>query len=160
MEVPGPRPASDPLPRLEAKVRWLTALCTFLSLGFLALVAWQLVPRTTVVEAHAFVVRDAQWRRRAVLGLGHDGAPMLTLNSRAERSRFMVLARDGGETVIRLTDSADVQRARLVLEPDGKPALLLSGPDGRPRVAIAPVGEGLSGIRLLGPDLKTAWRAP
>lgn len=140
MNAPGPTALPDPVARLEARVRWLTALCSFLTLGLLALAAWQFAPRPRVVEANAFVLRDAQWRRRAELGLREDGSPMLRLNSAAGRERLMLFARESGEAVIRLTDTRDVFRARLALDAQGEPLLQLLGPDGRTRAALDPSG--------------------
>jgi len=151
---------SEILARLEARVRWLTALCSFLTLGLLALIAWQFVPRPKVIEANAFVLRDHDWRRRGELGLREDGSPMLRLNSAAGRERVMFSARDDGRTVLRFTDGKDVYRARLELDAGGQPLLQMSGPDGRTRVAIAPLGGSYSGLALIGDDQKTVWSAP
>lgn len=160
MNASGPTAPSEPIARLEARVRWLTALCSFLTLGLLALAAWQFAPRPRVVEANAFVLRDSQWRRRGELATRQDGSPMLRLNSVAGRERLMLFARESGEVVIRLSDSKDVYRARLALEQDGQPRLLLAGPDGRTRASVAPVGGAYSGLALYGEDHKEIWSAP
>ena len=153
-------PPVDALARLEARVRWLTALSSFLTLGLLALAAWQFAPRPKVVEAHAFVLRDQQWRRRGELGVRTDGAPMLRLNSVNGRERVMIAARDDGRALIRLSDARDVYRARLELDAQGAPLLLMSGSDTHTRVAMAPLGAPYGGVRLFGDDEKTAWSAP
>ena len=160
MNASGPTTPSDPIARLEARVRWLTALCSFLTLGLLALTAWQFAPRAKVVEAHAFVLRDQQWRRRGELGLREDGSPMLRLNDPAGRERVMISAREEGRTLLRLTDDHDVFRARLELGPKGDPLLLMSGANGKTRVTVAPLGAAYGGLRLIGDDQKTAWSAP
>jgi hypothetical protein len=160
MNAPGPTAPSEPLARLEARVRWLTALCSFLTLGLVALAAWQFAPRPKVVEANAFVLRDAQWHRRGELALREDGSPMLRLNNAAGRERLMMFARERGEVVIRLSDSEDVYRARLALEEGGQPRLLLAGPDGQTRASLAPVGGAYSGLALYGEDHKAIWTAP
>ncbi len=152
--------AIDSLARLEARVRWLTALCFLLTIGLLALVAWQFVPRARVVEANAFVLRDAQWRRRGALALREDGSPMLRLDNAAGRERVMISAREDGRTVIRLTDGHDVFRARFELDRSGHPVMLMSDADGKTRLTLAPLGAPYAGAQLLGSDGKPVWSAP
>jgi hypothetical protein len=159
MNAPG-SPSSDAIARLEARVRWLTSLSTFLTLGLVALAAWQFAPRAKVVEANAFVLRDTQWRKRGVLGLRLDGSPMLRLDSVNGRERVLIGARDDGRAVIRFSDGKDVFRARIELDAQGAPRLLMSGSDGSTRVAVAPLGSSSGGIRLFGDDEKAAWAAP
>jgi hypothetical protein len=159
MNAPEPAPAPEPLAHLEARVRWLTALCAFLTLGLLALVAWQFTPRPKVIEANAFVLRDHQWRRRGELGLREDGSPMLRLNGVTGQERMMISARDDGRGTIRLTDAAGVFRLRLAVDQQGRPFIALAGPDGRPRVAIA-AGEGNSTAALFDDAGRKLWSAP
>jgi hypothetical protein len=159
MNVSRPAPG-DPLARLEAQVRWLTALCSFLTLALLSLTVWQFVPRPKVVEANAFVLRDQQWRRRGELGLRADGSPLLRLNNAAGRERIMLSAREEGRTVLRLSDDHDVFRLRVELDPQGAPRLLMSADDGKPRVSLAPPGMPEGGVRLLGDSEKLLWSAP
>ncbi|HET9325975.1 MAG TPA: hypothetical protein VFQ05_04315 [Candidatus Eisenbacteria bacterium] len=126
------QPAADePLARLEARVRWLTALCAFLTLGLLSVAAWQFAPRPKVVEAHAFVLRDQQWRRRGEFSVREDGSPILRLNSAKGRERVVLSVREGGRTMVRLTDSQDVFRARLELDAQGAPLLSMSDARGK-----------------------------
>jgi len=161
MKAPGPASLSDPLARLEARVRWLTTLCSFLTLGLIALAAWQFAPRDKVVEAHAFVLRDREWNRRGELGLREDGSPMLRLNNAAGRERVMLFARDNGQVALRLSDNEEEYRARLALEQGtGQPYLQLAGPDGHSRVTLGPVGTEHSGIHVFDDAGKSAWSAP
>jgi hypothetical protein len=160
MNAAGPNPLSDPFARLEARVRWLTALCSFLTLGLVALVLWQFAPRPKVVEANTFVLRDHQWRRRGELGLREDGSPILRLNSPAGRARLVLFARDDGQTVIRMFDAQNVGRALLALDQKGQPYVLLAGTDGRSRVALGPAGGAYAGLTLYGDDRKEIWSAP
>jgi hypothetical protein len=151
----------DSLARLEARVRWLTALCTFLTLALVALAAWQFAPRPKVVEANAFILRDREWRPRGELGFRDDGAPMLRLNNAAGRERVMLFARENGQAMLRLTDAKDVYRARLALDDQGgQPFLLMAGPDGRSRVAIGPAGGAYAGFTLFDDQGKARWSAP
>ena len=152
--------ALDPLARLEARVRWLTALCAFLTLGLLSLAVWQFVPRPKVIEAHAFVLRDQQWRRRAELSVRADGSPILRLNSATGRERITLSAREGGRTMLRLSDDHDIFRARLELGAQGSPLLLMSDADGAARVIMAPPGAPDGGMRLIGDQKRLLWTAP
>jgi hypothetical protein len=149
----------EPLARLEARMRWLTALCAFLTVGLLTLVAWQFTPRPKVIEANAFVLRDHQWKRRGELGLREDGSPMLRLNGVTGQERLMISARDDGRGTIRLTDPSGVFRLRLALDAQGQPFIALAGPDGRPRVAIA-AGTGNSTAALFDDAGRKLWSVP
>lgn len=161
MNAPGSAAPGEPLARLEARVRWLTTLCSFLTLGLVALAAWQFAPRAKVVEAHSFVLRDREWNRRGELGLREDGSPMLRLNNSGGRERVMLFARDNGQVVLRFSDPEDTYRARLMLEADGgHPLLMLAGPDGHSRVTVGPMGTAYSGIDLFDDEGKTLWSAP
>ena len=161
MTPPGTDSPSDPLARLEARVRWLTTLCSFLTLGLVALAAWQFAPRAKVVEANAFVLRDHDWNRRGELGLREDGSPMLRLNNAAGRERIMLFARENGQAVLRFSDKSEEYRARFALEEDsGNPYLMMAGPDGHSRVTLGPVGTGHSGVNVFDDQGKTLWAAP
>jgi hypothetical protein len=144
---------------LEARVRWLTAVSTFLTVVVVALLVWQFLPRNRVVEAHRFVLRDAQWRRRAEIGLRDDGSAMLRLNNSDQRARIMMFVRDDGTAKLRFTDSSGVHRAELALGADGLPLLLFADSGGRSRVVVGTPG-GSAAITLRGPDQKTVWAAP
>lgn len=144
---------------LEARVRWLTAVSTFLTVVVVALLVWQFFPRNRVVEAHGFVLRDAQWRRRAEIGLRDDGSAMLRLNNSDQRARLMMFVRDDGTAKVRLTDSSGVHRAELALGADGMPQLMLANAEGRSQVVVGTPG-GSAGITLRGPDQRTVWAAP
>jgi hypothetical protein len=129
MNVSGPAPA-DPLSRLEARVRWLTAMCAFLTLALLALTVWQFIPRPKVIEANAFVLRDQQWVRRGEMVVRRDGSPLLRLNNAQGRERIMLSARDDGRAELRLSDGRGVFRVRLELDAQSAPRLLMSAEDG------------------------------
>src|SRR5262245_48782254 len=123
MNAPGPIHPSDPLARLEARVRWLTAMCAFLTLGLLAVMAWQFAPRPKRLEANAFVLRDAQWRRVGEFGLREDGSPMFRLNNVDGRERVMISVRESGKTVLRLTVQHDFYPSRPELGGQATPPL-------------------------------------
>ena len=147
---------SDVLARLEARVRWLGALTTFLSLGFVGLLVWEFYPRTPVLEARRFVLRDDQWRRRAELGFRDDGAPSLKLMSLDGRTRAAFdLPRDAG--VLRMND-AHGERLRLGLRSDGTPALTLVREDGKPGVTASADEDGVPVLRVE-KDGRLVWQS-
>ncbi len=156
---PTPPAATDAIARLEARVRWLAALATFLSIGFAALLAWQFIPRPRELEVHRFVLRDSQWRRRAELGFRDDGSPALKLYDVQERTRVALFLPDDGAGTLRLSDRSGRDRARLGLRSDGSPVMVLTGPDGLPGVQAGTDSVGHPEVALT--DLgKRVWKAP
>jgi len=149
----------DPIARLEARVRWLTALSTFLSIAFLVLLAWEFVPRPQVLEAHEFVLRDAQWQRRAEFGFRDDGSPGIKLFNEQGRTRVALYLPADGAATLKLADPSGVDRARLALRPDGSPALMLGRADGTTSV-IASADEGGRPRIQMNLDGKPVWLAP
>ena len=149
---------SDSLAQLEARVRWLTALVTFLSLGFVGLLVWEFFPRQPVVEARRFVLRDDEWRRRAELGFRDDGSPTLRLlNPEGKTRATLYLPSDGGGT-LRLSDTRGSERVRLGLRSDGTPALALLREDGEPGVTASGDEDGAPALRLENAG-KVVWEA-
>ena len=148
---------SDALARLEARVRWLGALTTFLSLGFVGLLVWEFFPRTPVLEGRRFVLRDDEWRRRAELGFRDDGSPALRLLGPDGRTRASFnLSSDGGGA-LRLDDTQGTDRVRLSLRADGSPALMLMDEKGRP-VVTASAGEGEAPVLRLESEGRVVWQ--
>jgi len=149
---------SDVLTRLEARVRWLGALTTFLSLGFVGLLVWEFFPRAPVLEGRRFVLRDEDWRRRAELGFRDDGSPALRLLNPDGRTRASFnLSSDGGGA-LRLEDSQGTDRVRLGMRADGTPALTLMGENGKPAVTASADEGGVPVLRLEN-DGRVVWRA-
>ena len=124
---------ADPIARLESRVRWLTALCAFLSVGFAALLAWQFYPRESVLEANRFVLRDDLWRIRADLGFRGDGAPTLRLFNESGQTRVALALPDDHSGSLRITDREGADRVRIGVKSDGTPLVYLLGEDGRMR---------------------------
>jgi hypothetical protein len=122
--------ATDPLARLEERVRWLTALCAFLTVGFVALLAWQFYPRPSVLEANRFVLRDDLYRRRGELALRGDGAPSLRLYNPEGKTRLSLALPDDGSGSLWISDAEGKDRARFGLRADGSPMIVLVGANG------------------------------
>lgn len=151
--------AVDPIARLEARVRWLTALCLFLSVGFAGLLAWQFYPRESVIEAHRFTLRDDLWRRRADLGFRSDGAPSLRLYNESGQTRVALALADDHSSSLWLADRRGEDRTRLGVKSDGTPFVEVIGPDDASsiRVEAKPSGRAEIVVDRAGAD---RWRAP
>ena len=132
------RTVMDPIARLEARVRWLTALCLFLSVGFAGLLAWTFFPRTSVVEANRITLRDDLWRRRADLGFRSDGAPALRLYNSSGQTRVSLALADDYSSSLWLADENGEDRARIDVKANGTPVLRLVRRDGAAEIRIEP----------------------
>lgn len=146
--TPLPSGSSETLARLEARVRWLGALTTFLSLGFVGLLAWEFFPRTSLVEAHRFVLRDPEWRRRAELGFREDGSPGLKLFDPSGRTRASFYLPHDGAATLRMNDAHGKDRLRLGLQPDATPVLALRQEDGTVGVYVTADEAGRPALRI------------
>jgi hypothetical protein len=144
--------------RLEARVRWLTAQTTFLTLAIAGLLMWEFFPRNAQVEASRFVLRDARWVRRAELGFLDDGSPALKFVHPNGRTRLALQLSPDGAGVLRMND-AQVERLRLGLTAAGTPMLALRNSDGLPGVAAAVDASGQPTIRLEEAG-RAVWLAP
>jgi hypothetical protein len=125
----------EALERLERRVARLGAIATMLAVGFIVLLAWQLVPRPEW-RARSYALHGRDGVPRAALYLREDDTPALRLNGPDGRARAMVLVRADGSVAVRLSDAAGEHRAQLALDPAGEPALRLAGPDGRTRTSL------------------------
>ncbi len=128
--------------------RWKWLVCTTLVMIAAAVVLSQVFPRT-VLEARKFVLRDADGKSRAELGLMTDGTSVLVLNDENEKpgvalsvlpdgprtlslldtdgkTRSVLTARADGDSGLRLFDKNRTHRASLDVNADGKPILRLS----------------------------------
>jgi len=150
--------SSDRLARMEARVRWLSALATFLSLGFVGLLVWEFFPRSPVIEARRFVLRDDEWRRRAELGFRDDGSPGIKLFNPDGRTRAAFYLPNDGAGTLRLSDAQGTERMRLGLRADGTPSLALMRDDGRPGVLVSADEAGAPVVRLE-TDGRVVWQA-
>jgi len=128
--------------------RWKWLVTVTLATLAAAVIVGHLVPRK-VVEARRFVMRDADGRSRAELGMTTDGTSVLVLNDKDERpgvalsvlpdgprtvslldengkTRSVLTARVDGDSGLRLFDENRTHRASLDVKADGSPILRLS----------------------------------
>lgn len=160
-EVPAGAPGPDArLASLERSVRWLRAMVVLLCVGLALLLVWQLAPRSPVVEAHGFVLRDRHWRSRGALTLLDHDTPALRLNTPDGRARLLMLARDNGSVSVRFRDLSDHDRLALDMAPDGTPRVVFTGRDVLQRVwlGVTPGGDGR--LALVDSSHAHVWRAP
>lgn len=159
MTPSGSVPESDRLSLLERRVRWMSSLLTFVTLGFVLLMGWTFVPRRHRIDAPSFVVRDAQGQSRAELGMWED-RPMIRLNNAAGKARAMMFVRDDGSATFRLSDKDGNHRLQLTLDPEGLPSIVLANEGGRSLVAIQAEPDGGATMALRDEKLETVWAAP
>lgn len=143
---------------LERRVRWLSAMCVFLALGWTLLVAQRWL-RPPVVSAERFVVRDDRGKVRAEMGANGGGEPVFRLNNPEGKERILMGLRPDGTIEMRLTDHDHEHRASLFLRSDGWPALVLSAPDGRSFVRLDTDSTGGS-LTLRDANGARRWPAP
>ena len=143
---------------LERRVRWLTAFCVFLALGWVLLVGQRWL-RQPVVAAERFVVRDANGRVRGEFGTNGDAEPVLRLNNAAGKERVLMGLRPDGTIEMRLTDHRHEHRASMFLGQDGWPTLALMSPAGR-ALARLQADPGGGSIALYDSAGSRRWSAP
>src|SRR5262245_32112967 len=162
MSTTGPDSASleQRLARAERKLRLLLALIAFLVVGYAILVAWQFGPKSPIVIAKGFELRDDRWQRRAGLILREDGSPALRLNDPNGRVRALLNVANDGGVFLRLSDERGYGRAYLALEKNGTPRLMLTGPDGRTRVAVEVPDHGQPHVIVRDSTQKILWSTP
>lgn len=140
------------LERLRARQQGLEELaqrlvwgCAVLAVAVAALVVarW----RGTTVTAQRLVVRGADRKERAVLGISDRGEGVLQLRGRTG-STAILLSAEGETPVLRLCDRDGKRRACLSLGADGSPLLELCDAQGRTRVSLGLTEDGGAGLGL------------
>lgn len=102
------------------------------------------------VTAQRFVVRGADGKARALLGVNQAGVPSLSLLAPdGETVRTAIgLTADGAGSSITLSDAAGTRRASLTVAANGVPALTINDRDGKNRVAFGVADNGVSFVAL------------
>jgi hypothetical protein len=141
---PIPAPIATELAVLHRQVRWLTAVCVFLTLGLVLTIAYRFLPVQPEVAANRFVLVDEHGRVRGRFGLWRDDSPLFQLNGPDGREWLLMVASADGATEFRILDSLHVHRVFIRSGRDGWPELRLSGPDAQSRVRLTtgPLGVG------------------
>ncbi len=125
------------LDRLERSNRMLKGAVAMLSLAFVGLVAVGWTSPDGTVEAREFILKSADGKQRAVLGVNADGSPGLVL-----------------------IDANEKTRAALIVGPDGAPFLSLYDADGKVRESLGVEANGSPYLGLCDADGKIIWTAP
>jgi hypothetical protein len=120
----------------------------------------QAMPKTTTVEAQAFVVRDATGTQRAALHLTPDGGAALSFLDPAGRGRAALRIDREGSPDLTLLDQTATTRAVLRVERNGAPGLVLYDPAGKPRATLFVVADGSGLLQLSNKDEKVYSRVP
>jgi hypothetical protein len=120
----------------------------------------QAMPKATMVEAEAFVVRDAKGIQRAALHLAPDGGAALSLFDPAGFGRAALRVDREGSPDLTLIDQAGKNRAVLRVERNGSPGLALFDPAGRPHATLYVVSDGSGLLQLTDKDEREFRRVP
>ncbi|MFQ5989497.1 MAG: hypothetical protein ACE5K9_06250 [Candidatus Methylomirabilales bacterium] len=111
------------------------------------------------IEAESFVVRDAQGKLRAILGVWQDGEVRLLLPDQEQRSRAILAVKPDGSPYLGLYGEDGKRRIGMAVLPDGL-ALGFAHADGKSRAGLSVWPDGSSTMFLADTDGKVIWRAP
>jgi len=89
------------------------------------------------IKARRFVVVDAQGKLRALLGVGDDGTPELSMS-----------------------DVQGKPRASLHVAADGRPTLGMSDAQGKPRAVLGVAADGAPRLGMFDAQERKIWSAP
>lgn len=124
--------------RLERQVRWLAgalAVVTVTAVG--GLVVLRAEARQGVVEAARFVLRDANGKECAELGVDQGGAPRLVFLDTGGRTRAGLGLSEDGLIGLGLFGKDGEARVTLGVETNGSPVLALRDAQGTPRARLS-----------------------
>ena len=169
------------LDRLERENRRLKRVAVTLLTGIAALAMMgQAVPKSRIVEAEKFILKDANGRRRAELGL-QDGSPGLYIYSQAGQlreelkdsdktvglglidngtPRVVLALSQAGQVGLGLQDKDGTARALLNILPNGFGFLCLADKDGKDCAALFTLPNGSPGLEIYDKIGKIVWKAP
>jgi hypothetical protein len=151
------------LDRLEREGRSLRRWGGLVLLGLAAVaVMGQALPGKVpkAFEAEEFVVRDAQGRMRATLGLGPEGSAGLVVYDASGTGRAVVDVGADGTPELGFADRAGITRATLRLLLDGSAGFVINDNAGVARAGVAMVPDGSPLIYLYSKDGTVLWKAP
>jgi hypothetical protein len=128
--------------------------------------AQKLLEHPQIIRAESFQVVDKNGKIRAVLGMGSNGEPSLSLADENEHVRTVV-----GLSALGIAHANGESSISLNLWPDGNPSLTLNDQEGKLRAVLGVymvVGKNtelreqrpISSLMLLGKDEKVLWKAP
>ena len=112
------------------------------------------------IKARRFVVVDAQGKLRALLGVGDDGTPELSMSDvQGELRASLHVAADGRPT-LRMSDAQGKSRALLGVTADGSSALGIFDAQGKSRAVLGMTADGSSALGIFDAQERKIWSAP
>jgi hypothetical protein len=114
---------------------------------------------TRTVDAHKYVLRDAENRPRAELAM--DGKQSLALRFKDESGMpRLTLGLEGESAVVVLNDKSSKPRATLTVLPHGAPGLTLYDEAGKVRAELGLTREGTPALSVIERDGLVKWKTP
>jgi hypothetical protein len=114
---------------------------------------------TRTVDAHKYVLRDAENRPRAELAM--DGKQSLALRFKDESGMpRLTLGIEGESAVVVLNDKSSKPRATLTVLPHGTPSLTMYDEAGKVRAELALSREGTPALSIIERDGLLKWKTP
>jgi len=96
----------------------------------------------TVIEAHAFNLKDKDGNTVGCLGTSQDGEPILSLAGKDGKARIVLLYSKDGEARLGFFDSSGNARINVSLLDDGASSVMLKGGKDKPSCGLLGDGEG------------------
>ncbi len=150
----------DRIEKLERQNRRLFALTAALTMGFLLIVAWRLLPADPSFEGTRFALRGADGVNRGAFEIAGDGTPQVRLNDTAGKARAMLFVRSEGDIVLRMTGREGQDRVQLWVNSLGTPTLQMADSTGRTRIGMGLSNAGVPSLVLNDPALREVARLP
>ena len=151
-------PPDAAIAALERRVRWLTAVCVFLGLGFVLVFVRPWIPQSPDLVVRSLTVRDSLGVPRVQLGRFESGAAFVRVNDPSGRTRLGAVVEPDGHPDLHLVGDDGAHRLRLAVPPDGRPVVNLLAPEGLATVSVAARDGRPTAVTLRGRD--TLWLAP
>jgi hypothetical protein len=116
-------------------------------------------PRRRILEAEAFIVRDATGMRRAKLGMGKDGGVRLRLFDEKGVCCVSLGVTPTECARLHLHDQQGALRAGLGVFPeDAGVGAVFNDQAGRPRMTVSVLETGAADVRVLDEEGKVLWK--
>lgn len=150
----------DRIEKLERQNRRLFALTAALTMGFVLIVAWRLLPAEPSLEATRFALRGADGVDRGTFEIAGDGTPQVRLNDPAGKARALLFVRNEGEVVLRMIGRDGEERVQLWVNSLGTPVFQMADSTGRTRIGMGLSNAGDASLVLNDPAMREVARLP